>query len=106
MIKKIVFIILLGTVQANAVCYYITCAPSVSMATAIAAGNLEKSYLKINYQLDRIKGLYSTYSQQLALNNSGYQKNAALKVRYLVLLKQINETQKRIIDIKKEKGLN
>jgi len=88
---------------AFATCYFISCAPSVSMSTVIAAGNLEKGYLKINYQLDRIHGLYETYSQQLALNNSGYKENAALKAHYLTLLKQISATQKQIIEIKQQK---
>jgi Skp family chaperone for outer membrane proteins len=102
--KKIIVICALLANYAFAYCYYITCAPSVTAATAIAATNLEKSFLKINYQLNSTRDLYDEYATTLRLNSSAYKENLALKAEYLKTLKEISQIQEEIIEIKSKSG--
>jgi thiamine biosynthesis lipoprotein ApbE len=98
--KKSLFILLFCANYAFAYCYYITCAPSVMAATAIAATNLEKSFLKVNYQLNTTRNLYDEYATVLRLNSSAYKENFFLKSEYLKVLQEISSLQEQIIQIK------
>ncbi len=98
--KKILLLIIAISINAHAYCYYVSCAPSVMAATVMASGNLEKSYLKIFYKLNELKGEYQNYVEVLKINNTGYEENRKLKAQYLFLLQQISAKQNEIIEVK------
>lgn len=98
--KILVLFLLLFSTNMFASCYYVSCAPSVSLATTITTTNMEKVFMKINYKLNEIKLDHDKYNEVIKKNNDLYDTNIKLKVEYLLTLQEIEKKQQLLKKIK------
>lgn len=90
--KKLLLLILIYS-YGNSYCYYVSCASSVVLATAITTSNIETMFGKINIKLNEVKNAHKSYDDVIKKNNDLYDKNIKLKIEYLLTLQEIKQKQ-------------
>lgn len=79
--------------SAFSACSYIPCAPSVTANTVAVSQIYEQKFLQINTSLDTIRENYMEYSKLANELNEKLAKYEALKVEYLLTLKEVLNKQ-------------
>lgn len=79
---------------------YIPCEPGVASATSTTQSNISNAFGMVTTQVEKISEAYTKNTNTLKKNNELLAVNQELKMRYLLLLKEINLQQKELIKIK------
>lgn len=98
--KIILFSSLLMCVNLHAYYVYVPCEPSVAVATSTTQSNISNAFGMVTTQVEKISEAYTKNTNTLKKTNELLAINQELKMRYLLLLKEINLQQREIIKIK------
>jgi hypothetical protein len=100
MLKVWIFLFLMVESVFSSGCAYIPCVPSVTANTVAVTQIYEQKFLQINTSLDTIRSDYLEYSKLTNELNEKLAMYEALKVEYLLVLKEILNKQKSKVSLR------